>query len=36
MPLVKIDGRALGDGTPGRLTRRLREIYIAHARRTAE
>jgi D-alanine transaminase len=27
-PVVSIDGVALGDGTPGAMTRRLREIYI--------
>ena len=35
MPVVRIDGRAVGDGTPGPLTRRLRDLYIAHARETA-
>ncbi|MEM7188764.1 MAG: aminotransferase class IV, partial [Pseudomonadota bacterium] len=34
-PVVEIDGTELGDGTPGTLTRRLREIYIDNARRTA-
>jgi D-alanine transaminase len=33
LPIVAIDGRAIGDGRPGRITRRLRELYIAHARR---
>ena len=32
MPVVEIDGMRIGDGTPGRWTRRLREIYIAMAR----
>ena len=32
MPVVTIDGRTVGDGTPGPVTRRLREIYIALAR----
>lgn len=35
MPVVQIDGRLIGDGAPGPLTRRLRELYIAHARETA-
>jgi len=34
-PVVEIDGRAIGDGRPGPVTRRLREIYVAEARRTA-
>lgn len=29
MPIVSIDGRVMGDGTPGPLTRRLREAYWA-------
>ncbi len=36
MPVVAIDGKPVGDGLPGPLTQRLREIYIDHARRTAE
>ena len=32
MPVVEIDGRRIGDGTPGPVTRRLREIYLAEAR----
>lgn len=36
MPVVKIDGQPVGGGLPGPLTQRLREIYIDHARRTAE
>jgi len=28
MPVVEIDGEPLGDGTPGRVARRLREIYL--------
>ena len=27
-PVVEIDGKTLGDGTPGLLTRRLRALYI--------
>lgn len=34
-PVVTLDGRAIGDGAPGRLTLRLRELYIEHARRVA-
>ncbi len=29
MPVVSIDGVALGDGTPGPIAKRLREIYLA-------
>lgn len=35
MPVVQIDGAALGDGTPGPVARRLREIYLEESRRTA-
>ncbi len=35
MPVVTIDGVALGDGTPGPFTRRLREIYIDEIRKAA-
>ncbi|MCB1365643.1 MAG: D-amino-acid transaminase [Rhodobacteraceae bacterium] len=35
MPVVEIDGVSLGDGTPGRVSRRLREIYLEECRRTA-
>ena len=31
-PVVKIDGQALGDGTPGPVATRLREIYVANAK----
>ena len=34
-PVVEIDGAAIGDGRPGPLTRRLRELYLAESRRTA-
>lgn len=34
-PVVTLDGQVIGDGTPGRLTRRLRELYIEHARQVA-
>jgi D-alanine transaminase len=32
MPVVAIDGTPVGDGKPGRLTRRLRELYLDLAR----
>ena len=32
MPVVKIDGRVIGDGKPGPVSRRLRELYIEMAR----
>ena len=35
MPVVSIDGVALGDGTPGPLALRLREIYIEESRKAA-
>ncbi|MEM8842835.1 MAG: D-amino-acid transaminase [Pseudomonadota bacterium] len=31
-PVVKVDGVELGDGKPGAMTKRLREIYIANAK----
>lgn len=34
-PVVEIDGSPIGDGTPGPVTRRLREIYIAESRKSA-
>jgi len=34
-PVVEIDGVRLGDGKPGPVTRRLREIYVANARASA-
>ena len=34
-PVVQIDGATLGDGKPGPVARRLREIYIASARASA-
>jgi D-alanine transaminase len=33
LPVVAIDGRPVGDGKPGPVTTRLRELYIEHARR---
>ncbi|MBZ0124348.1 MAG: D-amino-acid transaminase [Roseovarius sp.] len=35
MPVVEIDGARLGDGTPGRVARRLREIYVDESRKAA-
>ncbi len=35
MPVTCIDGVQIGDGTPGPITRQLREIYIAFARDSA-
>lgn len=29
LPVVRIDGAAVGDGRPGRVTRRLRDLYVA-------
>lgn len=33
LPVVTIDGQAVGDGRPGPITARLRSLYIEHARR---
>ncbi|QXT40137.1 D-amino-acid transaminase [Gymnodinialimonas ceratoperidinii] len=35
MPVVEIDGTAVGTGTPGAVTARLREIYIDEMRKAA-
>ena len=35
MPVVRIDGEPVGDGAPGPVSRRLREIYLDEARRAA-
>lgn len=35
MPVVEIDGAQIGTGTPGRVARRLREIYIEESRKAA-
>ncbi len=35
MPVVQIDGAAVGDGRPGRVATRLREIYLDESRKTA-
>jgi D-alanine transaminase len=34
-PVVEIDGKKIGEGRPGPVARRLREIYLAEARATA-
>lgn len=34
-PVVRIDGQAIGDGSPGPVTTRLREVYIELARAAA-
>jgi D-alanine transaminase len=33
LPIVAIDGRPIGNGAPGPVAMRLRELYIEHARR---
>ncbi|CAD0186351.1 D-alanine aminotransferase [Ruegeria sp. THAF57] len=35
MPVVEIDGVALGNGTPGPIAKRLREIYLDESRKAA-
>lgn len=35
MPVVEIDGAMLGDGRPGPVARRLREVYLEESRKTA-
>ncbi|MEM9341995.1 MAG: D-amino-acid transaminase [Pseudomonadota bacterium] len=35
MPVVEIDGTALGDGTPGPIAKRLREIYLDESLKAA-
>ena len=35
MPVVEIDGKPLGNGTPGNVSRRLREIYLDESRKSA-
>ncbi len=35
MPVVEIDGRSIGNGEPGPVARRLREIYIEEALKSA-
>ncbi|PZX19590.1 D-alanine transaminase [Palleronia aestuarii] len=34
-PVVEIDGAKVGDGTPGKIAARLREIYLEESKRTA-
>jgi len=34
--VVTIDGKTVGNGRPGPMTDRLREIYVGFARATAE
>ena len=36
MPVVRIDGRAIGDGLPGPVARRLRALYIDFARASGQ
>jgi D-alanine transaminase len=35
LPIVQIDGHAIGTGTPGPIARRLRELYLEMARNSA-
>ena len=35
LPVVDIDGAAIGPGVPGPVARRLREIYLEESRKTA-
>ncbi len=35
MPVVEIDGQSMGNGSPGRLTKKLRETYLARMRQSA-
>lgn len=35
MPVISLDGQTIGDGTPGPMTRRMRDLYIAFARASA-
>ncbi len=35
MPVVEIDGVQMGDGTPGPVAKRLREIYLEESRKSA-
>ena len=35
MPVVEIDGTSLGDGTPGHVSKRLREIYLEESLKAA-
>ena len=33
-PVLSVDGRKIGDGKPGKVTLRLRELYIEHVKRS--
>ena len=35
LPVVRVDGAIVGDGVPGPVAKRLRELYISQARRNA-
>ena len=35
MPLISLDGVRIGDGTPGPVATRLRDVYLEQARREA-
>lgn len=35
VPVTRIDGKPIGDGKPGPMVKRLRELYLENARRTA-
>ena len=35
LAVTKVDGRKIGEGIPGNVSNRLREIYLDHARETA-
>lgn len=35
MPVISVDGVTLGNGTPGPIAKRLREIYLEESRKTA-
>jgi len=35
LPIVEIDGHRIGDGTPGPVAKKLREIYISESRKAA-
>jgi len=36
MPVVSVDGKVIGDGKPGPVTRQLRKVYISTARERTE
>ena len=35
MPVVEIDGKAIGSGRPGPVAKRMRELYLDEMRKTA-